>query len=434
MILSEKQTIALDYLEDDKTKYVMYGGAAGGGKSHLAAYFALKTCIKYPGAIGGIGRKVLKELKQTILESVFEVAKSQGVENEFKYDRQMSELIFRNGSKIYLIDLCDKPSDPKFERLGSRKFTFFIFEEAGEIEERGFDIISKTRMRHLTDVIYGTSKILLTANPTKNFLKREFYDKWKNGTLPENAVYIQAYASDNNFLPKDYVEGLNELKGIDRERLLLGNWDYAETDTDIISWNQIQDVFSNTPNKSGKKYITADIATYGADLFVVMLWDGWNIERIWTMDKSEGDQIVNKIKEVKTAYQVPTSHICFDGDGAGSMLGGFLGNAVRFQNNGKMIKKLEINYTKAFRKEYDNLKTQCGYALGDQIKKGLCTCSDKYYIPKIEQELQQLQRAKIDNDSILYLKSKEEIKKSLGRSPDFLDAMIMRAYFELRGH
>jgi phage terminase large subunit len=433
MLLSPKQTIALDYLQDSETKYIMYGGAAGGGKSHLAAYFALKTCMMFPGAIGGIGRKVLKELKQTILESIFEVAREQGIEKEFKFDRQMSELIFKNGSKIYLIDLCDKPSDPKFERLGSRKFTFFIFEEAGEIAERAFNIISKTRMRHMTDVVYGISKILLTANPTKNFLKREFYDKWKNGTLPKNAVYIQAYANDNRFLPKDYIESLNELEGVDRERLLLGNWDYAETDLDLITWEQIQDIFTNTPNKNGKKYITADIATYGADLFVVMLWDGWNVERIWTMQKSEGDQIVNKIKEVKTAYQVPTSHICFDGDGAGSMLGGFLGNAVRFQNQGKPIKKLTINYSKHLQKEYENLKTQCGYALGEHIKKGLVTCSEKYYISKMEQELQQLQRAKIDNDSFLYLKCKEEIKKSIGRSPDFLDAMIMRAYFEVRG-
>lgn len=431
MLLWPKQSLALDIFEDRKTRRVLYGGAAGGGKSHILAYFALKTCLKYPGVVVGMGRKELKKLKQTTLVNLFRIAAQQGVTGQYKYNAQMGEITFRNGSIIYLLDLTEKPTDPEFQRFGSTEFSIFLIDEVGDgITEKCYNIL-KTRIRY--NLVYGVPKLIMTANPNKDFIKRVIYDPFRENRLPEDVAYIQAYATDNWSLDPEYLRSLDELEGIDRERLRNGNWDYADDRFDIFTWQQIQDIFTNTPNKNGKKYITADIATYGADLFVVMLWDGWNIERIWTMQKSEGDQIVNKIKEVKTAYQVPTSHICFDGDGAGSMLGGFLGNAVRFQNQGKPIKKLTINYSKHLQKEYENLKTQCGYALGEHIKKGLVTCSEKYYISKMEQELQQLQRAKIDNDSFLYLKCKEEIKKSIGRSPDFLDAMIMRAYFEVRG-
>ena len=47
MNLSIKQTIAIDYLEDQKTNVILYGGGAGGGKSMLGAYWVLKQCLKY---------------------------------------------------------------------------------------------------------------------------------------------------------------------------------------------------------------------------------------------------------------------------------------------------------------------------------------------------------------------------------------------------
>ena len=41
--LNKKQTIALDYLEDSTTEEVLFGGAAGPGKSLLGCYWQLKN-------------------------------------------------------------------------------------------------------------------------------------------------------------------------------------------------------------------------------------------------------------------------------------------------------------------------------------------------------------------------------------------------------
>ncbi len=48
MILTAKQTIALDLLEDEETEELLYGGAAGGAKSVLGCYWQLKKGSNIP--------------------------------------------------------------------------------------------------------------------------------------------------------------------------------------------------------------------------------------------------------------------------------------------------------------------------------------------------------------------------------------------------
>jgi len=60
MHLSEKQTQAIELIEDNKTKEIIYGGGAGSGKTALGVYSILKNALKYDGSRWLIGRAVLK--------------------------------------------------------------------------------------------------------------------------------------------------------------------------------------------------------------------------------------------------------------------------------------------------------------------------------------------------------------------------------------
>src|SRR5688500_276819 len=102
MELTIKQTKALDFLEDNQTTEVYYGGAAGGGKSVLGCYWLAKNCFKYPGSRWLMGRSELKNLKKTTLNSFFEVVKQQGLKADvhFKLNHQDSTISFPNESKI----------------------------------------------------------------------------------------------------------------------------------------------------------------------------------------------------------------------------------------------------------------------------------------------------------------------------------------------
>jgi len=57
---------------------------------------------------------------------------------------------------------------------------------------------------------------------------------------------------------------------------------------------------------------------------------------------------------------------------------------------------------------------------------------DKYRKQVIE-ELEQINRQPLQDDGKIALEKKEEIKKRIGRSPDFADALMMRFFFELKG-
>ena len=139
MKLNLKQTKALDFLEDDKTGEILYGGAAGGGKSILGSYWLLKNCLKYPGTRWLMGRSELKILKETTLLSFFEVCRLQGLQAEkhFHYNAQSGNISFPNGSSIILKDLFCYPSDPNFDSLGSLEITGAFIDECNQLTEKG---------------------------------------------------------------------------------------------------------------------------------------------------------------------------------------------------------------------------------------------------------------------------------------------------------
>ena len=56
MKLLIKQEHAVYYLKDNVTKEILYGGAAGGGKSALGVLWLIEQCQAYPGTRWLMGR------------------------------------------------------------------------------------------------------------------------------------------------------------------------------------------------------------------------------------------------------------------------------------------------------------------------------------------------------------------------------------------
>ena len=426
MKLTIKQTKALDILEDTQTNELLFGGGAGGGKSMLGCYWILKSAIKYPETRWLIGRAILKTLKETTLNSLFDVMKLQGLEKDYHYTLNLTNntLTLFNGSQILFKDLFQYPSDPNFDELGSLEITGAFVDEANQITEKCKEIL-RSRIRYKIDQYNLVPKILFTCNPAKNWTYIQFFKPHKDKTLPSNKAFIQALVTDNLNISLHYIEALKSLDKVSRERLLYGNWEYDSDPAKLMEYDNILNIFTKkkVPDINEKKYISCDVARYGDDSTVILVWHNFKIISYKILKKSSIVEVANTIKELAGIYRIPLAQIIVDEDGIGGGVVDLL-RCKGFVNNSKAING----------ENYQNLKTQCYYKLAALVNDNILEWSDIDHenMQALIEELEQVRAKDIDKDNKLSILSKQQVKEVLGRSPDLSDAVMLRCYFEIQ--
>ena len=422
--LSGKQTEAIELLEDDHTTEILYGGGAGSGKSILGSWWLIKSCIQYPGSRWVMGRSKLKTLKETTLKSFFEVLKLCGITTDYyKFNQQAGVILFYNGSEILLKDLFAYPSDPDFDELGSLEITGVFVDEASQITVKAKNII-KSRIRFKLDEFELVPKLLMTCNPTRNFLYADFYRPFTEGSLPAGKAFVHALLSDNPYITEHYRDNLLGLDKESKERLLFGNWQYLDDPTKLIEIDRIINLWSNTHVPAGPRYISCDAARFGADKSVIMVWQGLRIVEIKTIAKSSITHLADVVQSMKLKHMVPMSHIVIDDGGVGGGLVDMLPGCKPFVANKKPINT-------GSRQNYANLKSQLYFTLAEYINAGRIWVQPTENRDTIIEELEQVKKDKEVTDEKLRVVKKETVKEMLGRSPDYSDCMSFRLLFEL---
>jgi phage terminase large subunit len=426
MQLILKQEHAAYYLKDKETKELIYGGAAGGGKSALGILWLIEQCQAYPGTRWLMGRSKLKALKETTLNTFFEQASLLQLNNQFTYNGQSGVIYWNNGSEILLKDLCLYPSDPNFDSLGSLEITGAFIDECNQITYKAWQIV-KSRIRYKLNQYGIEPKMLGTCNPAKNWVYAQFYLKDKNGTLDSDKKFIQALPTDNPHLPASYLQSLLSLDENSKQRLYYGNWEYDNDPAKLIDYEKIQNCFTNNFIPFGEMYISADIARFGSDKMVICVWSGFRVVEIFSMAKSSITEIAEAVRGLSIKHKVPLSNVICDEDGVGGGAVDVLG-CVGFINNSR---PMEVDNVIV---QYQNLKTQCYYKLAEVIQSNnlYIHSQDANVNDEITKELEQVKRDKIDSDGKLQLMSKDKVKQAIGRSPDYSDALMMRMYFEFK--
>ena len=415
----DKQKEALIALQvDTNINQLLYGGGVGGGKSFLGCDWQIKRRLKYPGTRGLIGRSELKKLRLSTMATFFELCNVYGLTagKHFNYNGQDHVINWYNGSQTILMDLADMPSDPEFQRFGSIEITDYFVDEAGEVSEKCIAILA-SRVRY--KLVNDKPKGLLTCNPHKGWLYREFYDAKRNGTMRNDREFVQALPTDNPHISSTYLKSLELLPEVDRKRLLEGDWDYDETKDRIYEYDDLLRCFREPSKTSDTKYITADIARMGDDRTVIVLWNELHAQKFIVLKHKQINEVVDVIRQLAESNGVRLSNVLCDEDGIG-------GGVVDF-----LRCKGFLNGSKAVRDNYMNLKADCYFKLGELISTNAITM-DATHKDTIIKELEMIRREKIDSDGKLRVTSKEEIKKRHGISPDFADAIMMRAFYELK--
>lgn len=425
MNLILKQEHAVYYLKDGVTEEVIYGGAAGGGKSALGCLWLIEQCQTYPGTRWLMGRAKLKTLKETTLNTFFQLSSKLGIGDQFRYNDQKGVIYFKNGSEIILKDLFLYPSDPEFDSLGSLEITGAFVDEVSQIVHKAWQIV-KSRIRYQLNEFGLIPKIMGSCNPTKKWVYKEFFKPWRDKELRKDRAFIQALPIDNPHLPPSYLQSLLGLDEVSKQRLYYGNWEYDDDPAKLIEYDAIIDLWSNEHVPIGTKYISADIARFGSDKGVICVWDGLRLIEIVTLDISSITETATEIKRLASLYQIPMSRVIADEDGVGGGVVDIL-KCKGFINGSKALPEERKQV------EYRNLKSQCYFHLAEKVNNAEIFITKPFasISEKLIEELEQVKRDKVDHDGKLAVLPKEKVKEILGRSPDFADALMMRMYFNI---
>ena len=423
--LTKKQSYAWKLLFDDKTTEICFGGSAGGGKSFIGTLWIATICIQYPGIRTLIGRTVLQQLKMTTLNTLFEVLQRMGLKSgeHYTYNGQSNIITFYNKSEIILKDLAFNPSDPNYDSLGGIEVTAVYIDEATQVPQLAYNIL-KSRIRYKLTQYNLIPKMLLTSNPGQTWLKKLFFIPYVQETLDENKAFIPALPLDNPHLPASYIQMLKELPPAQRKRLLEGDWNY-ETDLDsLFEFDSItESVFKFTPQPQDKKYISLDVARFGSDRSVAIVWSGLVAIDMKIYTKLSTVELSSEIQELIAKYGVHPSNIIVDSDGVGGGTADIL-RATNFVNNAKALHN----------QNFTNLKSQCYVKLSELFKEGKISINilDPSSIDELTQELLAIKLKDVDKDNKVGVQSKEDMKKILGKSPDLSDAFMMRMLPEIK--
>ena len=388
---TKRQSEAWSYLTDNETNIVLFGGSAGGGKSWLGCLWITTLCLNYKGIRCLIGRSVLTQLKLTTINTLFDLLGTMGLKSgeHFNFNGQSNVLTFYNGSEIVFKDLAYNPSDPNYDSLGSLEISAAFIDEAAQITSLAYSIV-KSRIRYKLNEYNLIPKVLMTCNPANNWIKKDFYLPHINETLEDNKVFIPSLPLDNPHLPASYIQMLKELPPQQKKRLLEGDWDYLEDNDSLYKFEDIvNSVYRFEPNPADKKYMTVDVARFGDDRSVVMIWVGLVVISCHVYTKLSTTELSSEIQDLIRSHGIHPNNCIIDSDG----VGGGVADQIRgtnFVNNARPLHD----------QNFSNLKSQCYVKLSDMFREGQISINilEPAIVDNLTQELLAIKLKDIDKD------------------------------------
>lgn len=440
-----KQYLAWQALNDPAIAEIHFGGGAGGGKSWLGCESRLVRACAFPGYKSFIGRNELKRLMASAYVTFLKVLSFHKIDpNDWHLNGKYNYIEFVNGSRIDLLDLAFKPSDPMYERLGSLEYTDGWVEEAGEVPFMAIDILQSRIGRHMNKEFNVAPDTLYTYNPNKGWVRRVAKASEKK-ELPKDVVFIQSLYRDNPFTAEIYGKQLNRIKdkGM-KQRLKEGSFDYDADPSQMMEDDAINDIFTNAID-DGDKFLVIDVARMGVDKTVFFLFKGLRLYGVRIYQKQDTAETSRKARDVMRDERIPFSRTIADEDGIGGGvvdqckgIKGFVGNSTPLPN--------PLLRSEAADENYANLRSQCYYKLSELVNthKVSIDIEANQFVSDVEgitfevfkdlliEELAAIKSKSIDKDQKLRVIPKEEIKEQISRSPDFSDTLMMRMRFEYK--
>lgn len=228
MILDLKVTKKQKEFIDSKESEVLFGGAAGGGKSYGQAVDALIFALKYPGSKQLILRRTFSELDKSLIRTTLSLYPRE----IYSFNSSNHTGRFKNGS---LIDFGYCAAESDVYQYQSAEYDVIRFDELTHFTESQYVyLISRVRGANSFP-----KQVKSSTNPGgvgHGWVKARFVDPSPAGRrfVGEDGmerIFIPSLLSDNRFLREgdpDYEKRLLALPEREKKALLHGDWNIFE--------------------------------------------------------------------------------------------------------------------------------------------------------------------------------------------------------------
>ncbi len=247
-------------------KYICYGGARGGGKSHVSRIKMCLLALNYSGIQILLLRRTLKELRENHVLQLQKLLKNIAV-----YKENTKEFLFPNGSRIVL-GYCDNEKDVL--QYQGQAYEVIVLEEATHFTEFQFQTLTESNRMSGNMVEQFKPRMYFTCNPGgvgHMWVKRLFIDRdYKGKEKPEDYKFIPSLVYENKYLMErdpGYVEALENLPEDRKQAMLYGNWDVFDGQFFREFKRSVHVIESFQMPEHWNRYIAID---YGLDMFAVL--------------------------------------------------------------------------------------------------------------------------------------------------------------------
>lgn len=230
----------------------------------------------------------------------------------------------------------------------------------------------------------------------------------------------------------------------DAEALRSGLFTPRDNEEINVDRAMIHALWENPVNSDTNRYATLDVSrsvSDNSDDSPLVIWEGLQIIAV-EMLHVDLKTLVATIQERLHHYNVPIEHFAFDSGGIGEYLRDFTsGNPIK--GNMRCVQEYDQYGNQVTLERYWDLRSQLHGKMEAMLRMGEISCKvDKHKVLRYGKKGATRQLIDIlfdeinvfittDRNGKIYYRKKDEYKSKFKSSPDLMDAIILRAFFEL---